>query len=121
MMGVVNSTDSAISFDAAILAKIKSGMKLPVNMKVKYAYVNSTGAKQEVRMTRQLLDKDGKVLSSKSAKWVMKVGEKDSLTFSQTVANNFSVGAYKIRIAATDWKTNAPIAENSVSFEVVLK
>lgn len=121
IMGEITSNFSDITFDEKMLAKVKSDAVLPVILKLKYSYTNSTEAKQTVKMTRQLLNSDGKVLDVKIGRWVMKVGETDSAAFTQPVAGNLSVGNYVIRVAALDWKTKEVLAENSVGFSVELK
>ncbi len=121
VMGEVASIVSDVSFDEKTLAKIKSNAVLPVILKLKYSYTNSTEEKQVVKMTRQLLNSEGKVLSVKTGRWVMKVGEIDSLVFTQPVAGNLSAGNYTIRLAALDWKTGEVLAENSAGFSVELK
>lgn len=121
IMGDAASTSSDITFDESYLAKIKSDKKLPVILKLKYGYTNTTETKQTIKMVRQLLNENGKVLSSKIGKWIMVPGEFDSLTFTQSVAGNLSVGDYTIRVAAYDRVINDLIAENSVNFSVELK
>jgi hypothetical protein len=51
----------------------------------------------------------------------MESGEEDEQTFTQPIVPNFSVGAYKIRIRAYNFKTQELLAENSVGFSVELK
>jgi hypothetical protein len=120
-LGEVQSTDSAVTFDATVLGKIKSEVVLPVNLKVKYYYVNNTATKQTVKMTRTLVNSVGKVVSTKTGRWSMKVGEKDNTTFTQPVAGNLAVGNYTIKIVAKDNKTGVVLAENSLGFVVELK
>lgn len=121
VLGEIASNFSDITFDEKTLAKVKSDAVLPVILRLKYNYTNSTEAKQIVKMTRQLLNSEDKVLETKTGKWTMKPGEKDSQTFSQPVAGNLSVGDYVIRVAALDWKTREVLAENSMGFSVELK
>lgn len=121
VLGEIASNFSDIAFDEKTLAKVKSDAVLPVILKLKYSYTNSTEAKQIIKMTRQLLNSEGKVLDVKTGRWVMKVGETDSAAFTQPVAGNLSVGNYVIRVAALDWKTKEVLAENSVGFSVELK
>ncbi|MBI5732316.1 MAG: hypothetical protein HY982_03080, partial [Candidatus Magasanikbacteria bacterium] len=120
-LGEITAYSSDIAFDEKSLSKIKSDVKLPINLKLKYSYTNSTGEKQTVKMMRYLKDENGKILSAKSGKWVMKPGEKDVLGFTQPVAGNLSTGNYIIQIAALDWKTKEILAENGLGFRVGLK
>ena len=121
VLGEVQSTDSPIIFDAAILARVKSNVVVPTILKLKYSYTNVTDKKQTVRMVRELLDKNGKVKARGFGKWVMKVNEKDSLNLNQPVASNLNVGNYTLRIRALDWKTKEVLAENGLSFAIELK
>ena len=120
-IGSVASTDSALIFDPASLAKIKSDVTLSTTLKIKFSYTNTTAVKQTIKMVRNLLDKNGKVLATKTGKWVMKPGEKDDLSFTQAIADNFGVGSYMIKIQALDWTTKAVKAENSLAFSVIEK
>ena len=111
-----------IAFDVGIWNKIKTGAKLPTTFKLKYSYTNSTAAKHTVKMVRELVNTDtGKVVESKSGKWVMIVGEKDSLTITQTLAAGLAAGDYQVRIRAYDWTTKEVLSENSFGFVVELK
>ena len=74
-----------------------------------------------IKMTRQLLDADGKVMQARSGRWTMTPGEKDSLSVRQPVAANLSAGSYSISIVAYDWKTKELLAENSLDFSIELK
>lgn len=120
-MGAVSSADSLITFDETLLSKVKSNVRLPANFKLKYSYVNNTEAKQTIRMLREVVDAKGKVVSTKTGRWIMTPGEKDSVAFTQPVAANLAVGAYTLRIRALDSTTKEVIAENSVGFEIYLK
>lgn len=122
IFGVVDElTDSPISFDAVSLAKVKSDVTLPVQLKLKYFYTNTTDEAQTVKMVRELFDANGKVISAKSGKWKMSAYEKDSVSFNQPVAGNLPVGGYTIKIRAYDWNTKEMLAENSLNFMVELK
>ncbi|MDD2758582.1 MAG: hypothetical protein PHD72_04455 [Patescibacteria group bacterium] len=110
-----------ITFDAKFYAKIKSNVLLPTAVKLKYTYTNSDSKKHTVRMIRELLNANGKVMEKKSGKWVMTPGEKDSTSFTQTLKNTLQPGAYMVRIRAYDWTTNEVLAENSFGFNVELK
>lgn len=121
VLGAVESASSDLYFDENSLGKIKSEVVLPFVLKVQYGYINNSGQKQTIKMTRELVNGDGKVLSSNSGKWVMKVGEKDALYLSQSLSSNTASGDYKIRIKALDWNTKEIIAENSLGFSVILK
>ncbi len=121
VLGEVAFQDSAVSFDAAVLSKVKSNVVLPANLKLKFSYENLTLAKQTVKMVRELLNQDGKVVSSKAGKWVMKPGEKDSAAFTQAVAGNLSAGSYTIKITAKDYKSGETLAENSLTFIIELR
>lgn len=120
-LGDVAATDSAIVFDSATLAKVKTNVVLPANFKVKYSYANNTAAKQSVKMVRDVLNASGKAVFTSKGYWNMKAGETDSMTFTQAVAGNLSVGDYTIRLRAYDKKTNAVLAENSLDFTVELR
>ena len=109
---------SDISFDVASLAKVKSNVVLPTTLKAKYVYTNNTGAKHTAKMVRTLVGPDGKVLQSSNGKWTMKVGGKNSATFSQVVKDSLAPGAYTIKITAYDWTTKEVLAENMIGFAV---
>lgn len=121
VLGSVQSSSADIAFDAAAFAKIKSGVYLPVNFKVKYSYTNSTDKYHVVKMVRELVSGSGKVLSTHSSKWTMKVGEKDNSTFTFSAAGNLWPDNYQVRIRAYDWTTKELLAENALGFSVELK
>ena len=120
-LGEVSSVDSAIVFDTASLAKIKSNVVLPANFSAKYSYTNNTGKKQTTRVVRQLINTAGKVVDTKTGKWIMASGEKDSFVFTQPVAGNLAAGTYTIRIQVLDFTSKAVLAENSLGFTVELR
>lgn len=122
VLGAAVSSESDISFDEASLAKVKTNTVLPVVLKLKYFYANNSGEDQAIRMVRQLISSSGKVLNTKTGKWVLKAGEEDNVTLTQPVAGNVAVGSYTIRIRAYDWKNKDELlAENSLGFTVELK
>lgn len=121
LLGEASPVDSSLLFDSSSLAKIKSNVVLPANFSVKYSYTNNTEKKQTVRMVRQLINAAGKVVDTKTGKWTMVPGEKDSSAFTQPVASNLAVGDYTIRIQALDYTTKAVLAENNLGFRVELK
>lgn len=94
---------------------------LPFKLKLKYSYINSTETKQTIKMVRELVDGNGKVLEIKTGKWNMKAGQKDDLSFTQDVKTGLVVGEYQIRVTAYDWKTKDVLAQNSASFMVATK
>jgi hypothetical protein len=110
-----------IAFDEEFFAKVKSDVKLPTQLKLKYRYANNSDVKQKVKMVRQLIGPSGKVVQTNTGNWSMESGEEDEQTFTQPIVPNFSVGAYKIRIRAYNFKTQELLAENSVGFSVELK
>ncbi len=67
---------TAIAFDEAIWNKVKSDIVLPANFKFKYSYTNDTAQKQTIKMVRELIGPNEKVVSKNSGKWTMKPGEK---------------------------------------------
>ena len=90
-------------------------------LKLKYFYANNSGENQTIRMVRELVNSAGKVVSTKSGKWVLKAGEEDSSSLTQPVAGNLGLGSYTVRIRAYDWKTKEMFAENGLGFAVELK
>lgn len=112
---------TSIAFDEVVWNKIKSNVVLPANFKFKYGYTNNTEQKQTVKMVRELIGPNEKVVSKKSGRWVMKPGETDSQTPTQAVAGNLAIGSYIVRIRAYDWKTSELLAENQFGFAVELK
>jgi fibronectin type 3 domain-containing protein len=121
VLGEVESLDSPIVFDAKLLAKVKSNVLVPVTLKLKYSYTNTTDKKQMVRMVRELIDENGKIKASGFGKWVMKVGEKDTVKLNQPIASNLAAGSYTLRLRALDWKTKEVLAENGLNFTIELK
>lgn len=120
-MGAAEQEEADIVFDSKLLSKIKSGGAVPLFIKLKYSYTNNSGGAHKVKLVRELLDSDGKVLSTKAGKWQMAIDEKDSASVSQLLNNNLPAGDYKVRIAAYDWTTKELLAENSVGFAIELK
>ncbi len=114
-------TATDIAFDQAVWNKIKSGALVPTNPKFKFSYTNSTGVKHTVRMVRELIGSDGKVLDKKIGKWQMSVGETESLSFVQAIGTKLTAGDYKLKITASDWTTKAVLAENVAGFAVELR
>jgi hypothetical protein len=121
VLGGVLTNSSDVAFDSATIKKVKSSVKLPTSLKLKYSYTNGTDEKHVVKMVRELVNESGKVLQTKLGKWDMNVGEKDSMSFTQSLASSLSAGNYSIRIRAYDWTTKELLAENSVGFSVELK
>ncbi len=120
-MGTAAQAESDILFDQALLSKIKSGGAVPLMIRVKYSYTNNSGVKHQVKMVRELVDGDGKVVSSKAGKWQMSVGEKESMSAYQVLGPSLPAGDYQIRIRAYDWTTKELLAENSLGFAIELK
>ena len=121
VLGSVASVDSNVGFDAKVLGKIKATATLPVKVSAKYSYTNTGAKKEVVRMIRELVDGNGKVVRSKTGKWTMSVNEKYSLTFSETLPSSLPAGEYSFRIRAYDWTSKALLAENSLGFKVELR
>lgn len=119
-VGEVNDSESDLSIDSAVLAKANN-KSLPVSFRIKFSYTNNGDVRQVVRMIRELLNEDGKAIQSKSNKWIMAPGEKDTISVTQALANNLPAGNYTLRLAAYDWKTKELFAENSVPLIVGLK
>ena len=90
-------------------------------IKLKYSYTNNSGDAHKVKMVRELLKGDGKVLSTKTGKWQMAIEEMDSVSVYQLLNRNLPAGNYKVRIAAYDWTTKELLAENAVMFTIELK
>lgn len=110
-----------LSFDQSALDKVKSNISLPVQLKLKYSYLNDSDSKQKVRMVRDLVGPNGKVLQTKTGNWNMNPGEEDSLNFTQPITPNLLEGDYYIRIRAYDSGTKELLAESSVGFNIILK
>ena len=115
------ATSGDLLFDSTMMSKVKDGVKLPSMLELKYSYTNSTAQKHTVKMMRELLDANGKVVTIKNGKWQMAVGEKDSLTFFQPLSADLSAGSYTVRLRAYDWTTKELLAENSAEFMVEAK
>jgi hypothetical protein len=115
------SVSSDIVFDSVKLGGTVKNMLLPVNLKAQYTYTNNSGFKHVVRMTRELIGPNGKVIDKRTGRWVMKADESDSANFTQAITKYFDTGGYQIRIRAYDWTTKELLAENSLGFAVELK
>ncbi|MFA6548016.1 MAG: S-layer protein domain-containing protein [Candidatus Magasanikbacteria bacterium] len=112
------SDDTDIAWDAKIWSQVKTNVRLPVNLKLRFSYTNNTDAKHIVKIVRELIDENDDVKATKTSKWVMKVGEKDQTTFTQWLGENLATGNYTIRIQAYDWTSKELLAENSAGFTV---
>lgn len=110
-----------ISFDQSILDKVKSNVVLPAQLKLRYSYVNDSDQKQKIRMVRELVGPNGKVLQVKTGNWNMKPGEEDSQNFTQPITPNLLEGDYNVRIRAYDFTSKELLAENSLGFKIELK
>lgn len=121
VLGSVESADSNLAFDVTVLGKIKTTATLPVKVSAKYSYTNTGAKKQTVRMVRELVDGNGKVVSTKTGKWTMSVKEKFSQTFTETLPSSLSAGEYSFRLSAYDWTSKALLAQNSLGFKVELR
>lgn len=121
VLGEVASSDGVLMFDSAALAKVKSNVRLPANLRLKFSYENKTSAKQIIKMVRELIDQNGKAVSVKTGKWRMLPGEKSSAAFIQPVAGNLSAGSYTIKLTAKDAKSGETLAENSLTFTIEIK
>lgn len=110
-----------LSFGQSALDKVKSNVSLPTQLKLNYSYINDSDTKQKIRMVRELVGPNGKVLQTKTGNWNMKPGEEDSQNFTQPITPNFSEGDYKISIRAYDFATKELLAENSLGFNIESK
>ncbi len=115
------SSDSLITFDAKSLAKIKSNLVLPTNLQAKYNYLNDTELNQKIKMVRQLVSKEGKILETKTGKWTVKSGKSENQTFVQKLTEKLTAGVYMIRIQAYNQDGNSLLAENNLEFTVEFK
>lgn len=115
------TVDSKIKFDSKVLAKTKSNVKLPKTVQVKYTYLNDSKAKQKVKMVRELVGSNGKVLQSKVGKWTVPAGKLDLNTFVQNIDPKLAQGNYEIRVRAYDQINNQLLGENSLGFKVELR
>lgn len=112
------SGDIAFDIKTYNQAKAVRTRLLPSTVKFKYSYTNSTAEHHYVNMVRELIGPDDVVAESKTGKWTMKPGEKDSLTFTQTLKKTLTPGTYMIRIRAYDRSTKELLAENSIGFTI---
>lgn len=110
-----------ISFDEALWNKVKSDVLVPANPKFKFYYTNSSGIAHTVRMVRELIGPDGKVIEKKTGKWQMAVGETESLSFVQAIGAKLVPGNYQLKITASDFTTREVLAENSFGYTVESK
>jgi hypothetical protein len=121
ILGAEQPVAKDIVFDVTTLTKNKSNTLLPINLKAKYSYTNTMGVKHIVKMVRELVGPDGKVLETRTGRWVMKAQETDKTNFTQALAKYLDAGTYMIRIRAYDWTSKEMLAENSIGFVVELK
>ena len=119
--GDISDSSSALNIDAAGVAKIKSGVRLPTSFRLPYTYTNETDKKQTIRMMREIVDSFGKVRSSSVGRWVMVPGEKDKSNPLQTIPSSLSSGEYQLRIRALDFTTKEVLVENSFNFTIELQ
>lgn len=118
--GILGGED-IISFDSSVWEKNKFENKLPATLRIRYSYINQTESKQDIKMVREFVDPAGKILSSRTGRWIMTVGEKDSLMVAQSLISNLEPGQYTIRVKALDRQTGELLAENSLTFGVELR
>ena len=83
--------------------------------------MNDSDQKQKIRMVRELVGPNDKVLQTKTGNWNMKPGEEDSQNFTQPITPNLLEGDYKVRIHAYDFTSKELLAENSLGFSIELK
>ncbi|MCX6781939.1 MAG: fibronectin type III domain-containing protein [Candidatus Magasanikbacteria bacterium] len=112
---------NAIAFNTSTFNKMKKVVLLPATVTLRYSYTNLTETKQTIKMVRELIDPSGKTLAMRTGKWVMVPGEKDSVSLVQSLAKKLSVGDYKLRVRALDYKTGEILAENAVDFKIELR
>jgi len=120
-LGSVNSAGGIVFFDTKSVSKIKAEKLLPNSVGFKYGYDNSAGAKQTIKIVRELVGPNGKALATKTGKWRMVAGEKYAYGATQYLGSTLSNGDYQIRVRAYDWTTKELLAENALTFSVVLK
>ncbi len=118
ILGTTISEESDILFDSDSLAKVQSNVKLPATLKIIYNFTNASDQNKKIRMVRELIGPNGKVIESKTGNWNMEGGEESSQSFAQPVVPNFAEGGYKIRLRAYEFKTKELLAENSIVFSV---
>ena len=117
-LGEIVNEDSVLSFVTSSLAKVKSNVVLPVNIKLRYGYTNETDQYQLIRMVRSVVDKEGNVMNTTTGIWHMKVGENYIQNVIQNIGINLLAGEYTVLVVAKDWNTGEVFAENGVKFNV---
>jgi len=114
-------TPTDIAFDEKTWNKIKSDKVLPVAFKLKYSYTNNATEKKTIRMLREIVDENGKVVNRGYGKWIAGSGKTVFYSYSQNLSDKLSVGNYQLRLRAYDFTTQKLLAENSFGFTVELK
>ena len=99
--------DTKIIFDIKNLSRYKSGTVLPINLQLKYNYLNNTAATQKIKIVRKLVDGSGKELEVNTGKITVKAGKISTQTFIQKISDKMSEGSYAILIKMYDQKTGA--------------
>ena len=113
--------DTKIIFDIKNLSRYKSGTVLPINLQLKYNYLNNTAATQKIKIVRKLVDGSGKELEVNTGKITVKAGKISTQTFIQKISDKMSEGSYAILIKMYDQKTGALLGESSLELVVVYK
>lgn len=120
-LGAVTDTSSDVNFVESSLKQVKSNLSLPSSFSYIYSYPLSAHKKQVIRLSRDLVDPNGKVIESITGRWNIKSGEPGRKFIRQTLSDKMINGDYRIRIRVFDDKTKVLLAENSLEFNIELK
>lgn len=97
---------------------LKANTVLPTNYRIKYFYNNNTNKRQAVKIVRELLDDQGKVLETRTGQWTVRTGGRISRVVNQSLSNKLPVGDYTCRIRVYNLITKELLAENSFGLVV---
>jgi hypothetical protein len=109
-----SNVSSMVEFLATPAEVVKPGT---VNI-IKYNYFNSTEKTQYIRLTRELVNSNGRVVARTSAIRNVGVDKDFTITARQAVSRYLPEGTYTVRVRITDRITGNVLDENSFDFTV---
>ncbi len=110
----VSSPDSAVIIPTVSKLVYKPGEAV----KFKYTYKNDSDVTQKIKVTRQLVNVNGKILSTSKGSATLKKGKAFSSTPSQALSSKLVNGVYTVVVKILDSKNNVLEAN---SFEIIVQ
>lgn len=113
-----SSEESSLSSAVEFIQRINNPVRVGTTANFTYGYKNFSGRGQYIRIVREMLDSNGKVVARVSAVRNVAAGKDFVIYARQVLGRNLSEGAYSIRVRIVDVSTGKVLDENSFQFQV---